>query len=129
MGMAELNAVRRGYRLFETEGRERIARVMPSNFVLRDNVILEGVELKGRTAMLRNLEMIDEAFEDVSWTAMEYRDLGEQVFVRVRFDGKGRASGAPVTIEVAQLWTFRNGKPVRFEVFKTAEEALAAARR
>ena len=83
MGMVELNAVRRGFELFERGRRDVIFENLPETFELRDTVILEGFEATGRDAMPRNLESVGEAFADVSWKPMEYRDLGASVAVRV----------------------------------------------
>ena len=128
MGMAELNAVRRGFELFSVGREDAVYARLPDDFVLRDNVILEGTVLEGSDAVQRNLESVEQAFEDTSWAPVEYRDLGSQVAVRVHFEGTGRESGARVTADVGQLWTFRDGVAVRFEIFPSMDEALAAAK-
>ena len=128
MGMAELNAVRRGFELFERERHDVIYANLPESFAMRDNVILEAFEATGRDAMRRNLQSIDEAFADTSWQPLEDRDLGTRIAVRVHFEGTGRESGVKVARDVGQLWSFKDGKAVRFEIFPTMDEALAAAR-
>ena len=128
MGMTELNAVRRGFELFERQRQDLVYANLPEDFTMRDGVILEGFEAKGRDAMERNLRSVNEAFDDTSWTPLEYRDLGSRIAVKVRFDGTGTESGVKVTREVGQLWTFKDGNAVRFEVFPTMDEALQAAR-
>jgi hypothetical protein len=39
----------------------------------------------------------------------------------------GAASGAPVEIDEAQLWTFRDGLLIRIQGFPTVEEAYSTA--
>jgi ketosteroid isomerase-like protein len=52
-----------------------------------------------------------------------------QVAVDLHQRGRGRASGVEVKSRLGQLWTFRDGLVVRWENFRTFEEALSAARR
>ena len=41
--------------------------------------------------------------------------------------GRGRASGVPVELHFAQVWSFREGVPVRMEFYTDAEDARRAA--
>ena len=52
---------------------------------------------------------------------------GEQVVAAVRLKMRGRQSGIPVEAAVSHVWTVRGGMVVRFKLFQTWEEALAAA--
>jgi uncharacterized protein len=55
-------------------------------------------------------------------------DLGEQILVLTREQGRGRGSGVPVQSRgTAHLWTLRDGKVVRFQVYWDREEGLRAA--
>ena len=44
----------------------------------------------------------------------ELIDAGHQVLVLIRFGGRGKMSGAEVEAVVWNLWTFRDGEPVRW---------------
>jgi uncharacterized protein len=68
-----------------------------------------------------------EMFEGIDFRAEELIDAGDKVFAWMRFSGKGTASGAPVEMEQAQVWTFREGKVVRVEEYFDRPEALEAA--
>ena len=127
MSELELNAVRRRFDHFAA-GREDLANEdLPADFVFRDHVIPEAPGVTDRDGMRQNLSSIQQTFDEISWTALEYRDLGSKVAIRVRFEGHGKESGARVTREIGQLWTFRDGVEVRFEIFESLEEALRAA--
>jgi len=66
-----------------------------------------------------------EPFEDYWAHAEEFVDLGDRVVVRVRQGGRGKGSG--VDIEMPSYWqvyTLRDGKAVRVEVVRTAEDAF-----
>jgi ketosteroid isomerase-like protein len=55
------------------------------------------------------------------------RDLGESVFALGEITGIGRTTGMKVGGEVAQLFTFRDGKAVRVRDFPSHAEGLKAA--
>jgi ketosteroid isomerase-like protein len=42
--------------------------------------------------------------------------------------GRGKSSGAPAEMRFFQLWTFREGRAVRMEMFTDIDEARRAAR-
>ena len=85
-------------------------------------------------AMHRGLEAIDRyfahwagMFESIDLRAEELIDAGDKVFAWIRFSGRGTTSGAPVEMEQAQIWTFREGRVVRVEEYFDRTEALEAA--
>jgi ketosteroid isomerase-like protein len=58
----------------------------------------------------------------------ELIDAGHQVLVLIRFGGRGRVSGADVEVLVWNLWTFRDGEPIRWTYFgEDRAQALEAA--
>jgi ketosteroid isomerase-like protein len=56
----------------------------------------------------------------------EFLDAGDRVVVLCHLKGKGRESGVEVESSIGQVWTVRDGKLVRQEMFRTPEEALEA---
>ena len=54
----------------------------------------------------------------------ELIDGGDQVLVLIRFAGRGKRSGAEVEALVWNVWTFRDGEPVRWTYF--GEDRAAA---
>jgi ketosteroid isomerase-like protein len=57
----------------------------------------------------------------------EARDLGDRVYLDASHSGRGRTSGAKVSGRTGYLYTLRDGKIVRGELYATPAEALAAA--
>jgi ketosteroid isomerase-like protein len=57
----------------------------------------------------------------------EARQIGELVFLHANHSGAGRSSGVEVHAETSYLYTVRDGKVVRAELFGIREEALGAA--
>jgi ketosteroid isomerase-like protein len=69
------------------------------------------------------------AWDQFATTPERFIDMGDdRVLVLVRFEGRGRVSGAPATgFSGGQLFTLRDGKVVRLVVYSTRAEALEAA--
>jgi ketosteroid isomerase-like protein len=59
--------------------------------------------------------------------ADEFLEAGDLVVVLVRWFGRGKGSGAEVESEGAHVWEIRDGKAVRWDVYRDRSEALAAA--
>jgi ketosteroid isomerase-like protein len=76
-----------------------------------------------RTYMTRFLE----AWESLTIAAESFRDAGDTVLVNARQTATGKDSGAPVTLDYFQLWTFRGGMVIRLETVLSEQRALEAA--
>jgi ketosteroid isomerase-like protein len=85
------------------------------------------VGLRGPAAARAEAAHMLDAFEEVDYAAEEFRDLGDEVLVRVRGSGRGRGSGLRIEGTLGHLWTLRAGKVVRLDVYGTWQEALDAA--
>jgi len=63
-----------------------------------------------------------------TWEPQELIDAGDKVFAFIRTRARGKASGVEVDAHVANVWTFRDGKPVELKYFgEDRAEALKAA--
>ena len=83
--------------------------------------VYEGVD--GARAFLR--EWID-AWEDWELELEALRDAGDRVVALVRQRGRSKEGGMPVEMAFAQVFTLRDGKQARMEVYSERVEALAA---
>src|SRR5215210_789083 len=61
---------------------------------------------------------------DYRFEIEEVQDWGERVFVDATHHGRGRTSGAPVTLQAAWVYTVRDGKIVRCDAYSARAEAL-----
>jgi ketosteroid isomerase-like protein len=57
----------------------------------------------------------------------ELLDAGNQVVAIVRQSGLSKATGLPVDVRFAQLWTLADGKQTHMRMYADPEEALRAA--
>jgi ketosteroid isomerase-like protein len=69
-----------------------------------------------------------EAYDEFEQNVEEVIDAGDQDVVSILSQrARPRGSGSWVHLRFAVIWTVREGKLTRGRVFRTAEEALAAA--
>src|ERR687898_1660924 len=68
-----------------------------------------------------------ESFENWSLDIEEVFDAGDQVVTIVRQHGKAKHGGPEVEMRFAQVWTFRDGRGARMEMYADRNEALEAA--
>jgi ketosteroid isomerase-like protein len=68
-----------------------------------------------------------DAYPDLRVEPVDAKAKGDRVFVWVHFIGHGAASGAPVELEVAHVYTFRDGRATRCVEYFDRAEALEAA--
>jgi ketosteroid isomerase-like protein len=66
-------------------------------------------------------------FDDWGYEAEEVIDAGDSVFACLRQWGRGKGSGVPVEYRFFGVWTFRDGKVIRYKGFNDRAEALEAA--
>lgn len=62
-----------------------------------------------------------------NWKIEEVLEQGEVVVTRTWLTGRGRGSGLMLDMRIGQIWTFDEGKVVRYEALPTWEQALEAA--
>jgi ketosteroid isomerase-like protein len=72
------------------------------------------------------LEAQLEVFDEFHIEPEELHERGDRVAVRVRQRARGGASGAEVEIRIGHLWTVRDGRVARLEVFAAREDARTA---
>jgi ketosteroid isomerase-like protein len=68
-----------------------------------------------------------EVFDEFTIEPEEFYEVGDRVPVPIRQRARGGSSGVEVEIRIGHLWTIRDGKVVRLEVFPAREDARQAA--
>jgi ketosteroid isomerase-like protein len=83
---------------------------------------------RGIEGMTKVIENLRESFDHQEFVPGELRELGDG---RVLWEGvlraRGRDSGALIEVDEQHLWTFRDGRILRFQWFHDAVEARRAA--
>jgi uncharacterized protein len=87
-----------------------------------DGEVTRGVASVRRFFRTWQGHLVDYMFD---WEALAH--AGDTVYGVLRHTARGRESGAPVESRIAQIWTFRDGKVVRYQGFQDEAEARKAA--
>ena len=82
--------------------------------------------LHGREGMRTLWERWGDEWESYRWSHSDYAEIDEHVVADVQIEAIGRTSGAAVAWHHTQVWTFRDGKIIRWTLFNDRAEALAA---
>jgi len=67
-----------------------------------------------------------DAYPDLRVEPLEAKELGERVFLWVRFTGHGATSGLPMEMELAHVVTIRDGRTACLHEYPTRAEGLQA---
>lgn len=66
------------------------------------------------------------AWDDWELNVDALREVGDKVLALVRQRGRSKTTGAPVEMSFAMVWTIRDGKQARMEMYSDPAEALQA---
>ena len=87
----------------------------------------DGRTYRGHQGVLDSFTRWLEDFEEYGGKLEQVRDCGDSVFVTMREEGRGRASGATVSALLYAVMTFREGRVLRYQEFYDEAAALEAA--
>ena len=129
MSHENVEIVRRGYAHFVETG-DLLAEIVAADFVWDmskfrgwpEQQIYEGIE--GTRAFMRNWL---EPWNDWALEVEGFRDAGDRVVAIMRQRGTSKATGLAVDMAFGQVWTMRDGKQARMEMYADPAEALEAA--
>ena len=126
--MNNLEIVRDAYERFRVTGHVDAELATPdfawdmSNFHgWPEEQVYAGVE--GAEAFLREWTA---AWDDWELHVEALHEAGEKVVALLRQRGRSRTSGLPVDMYFAQVWTIRDGKQARMDMYSDPAEALEA---
>ncbi|MGH2963491.1 MAG: nuclear transport factor 2 family protein [Solirubrobacterales bacterium] len=70
----------------------------------------------------------DDAWSDQWWEVEEVRQIPDgRVLALIIGHAVGRDSGVPVSLSMANIWTIKEGRATRLEIFLDRKDALEAA--
>jgi ketosteroid isomerase-like protein len=125
----DLDRLRRNYEAFGQGAWDQAQELLDPDITWHDPPQMAGGGVhRGKAAVRRAWH---EAFEE---TWVEYRlepqqmiPCGDLLFVHAALSGRSRHEGAEVSMDLFQVWTFRDGLAVKHESFLEREVALRAA--
>jgi ketosteroid isomerase-like protein len=127
MSQADIERLRAGYKALSRGDWDEAFSAMHPDFELETPVRFGPGTYRGPEAARRFFEDLLEPFEDVTVEPLEFFERGDRIvaFIVVRY----RPAGSSATMEnrIGHLWTMREGRATRLQLFPRREEALEAA--
>jgi ketosteroid isomerase-like protein len=125
-----LEIVQRGFDAFNETGVEGILPFIHPEFeaTTPPNLASEPDTYRGHDGIRRWFDSFDEVMEEIRWDAHGYQQVGDQVVVEFTLRARGKTTGLDFGQEAVMVWSLRDGKAIRVELFETLDEALAAAK-
>lgn len=115
------------YEAFAAANAERIADHLHIDVELIDPDLPGGGAFKGIDGVFDFLRLWGEPFSELRIDVEELIPIDRRVVAVVHQYGVAAASGAPVDMRDAHLWTVEDGLVKRIQMFLSREAALAAA--
>jgi ketosteroid isomerase-like protein len=88
--------------------------------------MFDGVH-RGHDGLSKMLADFWTEFEGVRMEIEEWIPAGDDVVAVAHARGRGKVSGIEVDVRMGQVWTLRDGKAVRWQIFEGRDAALEAA--
>ena len=128
MSESDVEELRARYEAVSAGDRGAIFRHVQPGFTLKtpDRVPNAGTYLGGEEAN-RFMHDFWAPFEEVIIEVQESFESGDRIVLFLQVRSRHKGSSAFVEIQVGVLWTMRDGKPIRCEMFPEPEKALEAA--
>jgi ketosteroid isomerase-like protein len=125
-----LEIVQRGFDAFNETGVEGILPFIHPEFeaTTPPNLASEPDTYRGHDGIRRWFDSFDEVMEEIRWDAHGYQQVGDQVVVEFTLRARGKTTGLDFGQEAVMVWSLRDAKAIRVELFETLDEALAAAK-
>src|SRR5262245_55095256 len=128
MSQENVELVRRFYDAWgQDEGPMPIDLMDPEIEYVNPSGAVEPGTRRGRDAFRTAVEAMFDGWESWQVEPEQYRTVGDQVAVVLRYRARGRGSGVEIEGRESALWTIRDGKVARYAWFHGPSEALEAA--
>jgi uncharacterized protein len=126
MSAENVDIIRRGYEHFLATG-EPAVQFMDPGFVWDMSTFRgwpERRRYEGIEGMREFVADWTDAWEDWRLEVEELLDAGDEVVAIVRQSGRSKATGLPVDMRFAQIWTLAGGKETYMRMYADPDEAL-----
>jgi len=129
MSQENVEIVRRGYEHFVATG-EPLEEIIDPEFVWDMSTFRDWPERQTYEGSDGAREFLADwvgAWDDWELNVEELHEAGDKVVAILRQRGRAKSTGLPVDMHFGQVWTIRDGKQLRMQMYASPEEALEAA--
>src|SRR5919109_2311117 len=121
MSQENVEIVRRGLKAWELGNLSEVIRMFDERVVTRPII---GPEWHGPQGVLEMAADWVEEFDEFTMIGEEFIDAGDAVVVRIRQEGRGTSTGVPVQVTFWFVYSMKDERVIRFEMFQDRDEAL-----
>jgi ketosteroid isomerase-like protein len=123
----DIETLRGGYEAFNRGETESLFEAADPDieFVPADRAANAGI-VRGSEAIGQFFEDLFEPFEEVDVQPQKFFESDDRIAVILRARFRPRGSSAVVENRIGHVWTFRDGKALRLEIYPEREKALEA---
>jgi ketosteroid isomerase-like protein len=124
-----LEIVQRGIEAFNDQGVEGIIPFIDPEFeaTTPPDLASEPDTYRGPDGVRRWFDSFIEVMDEIRWDAREFHEAADKVVVEFTLRARGKTTGLSFGQDAVMVWTLRNGKAVRVELYPRLDEALVAA--
>jgi molybdenum cofactor guanylyltransferase len=123
----EIEGLRRGFESFNRRDISQMLEFASPDIVVHDAEELPGGSVhRGRSEFRAGLEEWIAMFDELHVEPLEFRRFGDKILVVFRATGRGGESGIRVDVELANVFTMRDGLVVEWHSYTSKEQALEA---
>jgi ketosteroid isomerase-like protein len=121
--------VERGFEAFNEGGVEGILPFIHPEFeaTTPPNLASEPDTYRGHDGIRRWFDSFDEVMDGIRWDAHDFQQAGDKVVVEFTLRARGKTTGLDFGQDAVMVWSLRDGKAIRVELFESLDEALKAA--
>ncbi len=129
MSSDNLEIVQRGFDAFNERGVEGIIPFVDPEFeaTTPPNLASEPDTYRGHEGIRRWFDSFYEVMDQIRWDASDFQQVGDKVVVEFTLRARGKTTALDFGQDAVMVWSLRDGKAIRLELFETLDEALAAA--
>jgi ketosteroid isomerase-like protein len=122
--------VRRGFEALREGGVEALIELVDPEFEVTTppSLASEPDTYRGPEGIRRYFDSFYEAMDEISFEPHSFEAVDDRVVAEFTLRARGRTTGLEFSQHAYLVWTLRDGKAVRLEVYPELAEALEAAR-
>jgi ketosteroid isomerase-like protein len=121
--------IERGFEAFNERGVEGILPFIHPEFeaTTPPNLASEPDTYRGHDGIRRWFDSFDEVMDGIRWDAHDFQQAGDKVVVEFTLRARGKTTGLDFGQDAVMVWSMRDGKAIRVELFESLDDALRAA--
>ncbi len=129
MSGENVDFIERGFEAFNERGVEGILPFIHPEFeaTTPPNLASEPDTYRGHDGIRRWFDSFDEVMDGIRWDAHDFQQAGDKVVVEFTLRARGKTTGLDFGQDAVMVWSMRDGKAIRVELFESLDDALRAA--